>query len=341
MGTVLEATLHARDRASASAQLDAAIGDAKHLETLLSRHDPDSEVSRLNRRAGQGAVAVSPLLAEVVERAHRATTATRGAFDPSVGPLVTLWTEAARRDRIPDARELAAALERVGPSRFRVASRAVVLEAGSRLDLGGIAKGFALDRMAERLRGADVAAALLAFGQSSVWALGAPPGEEGWRLLVRGPAGGVVGTVVLRDQALSVSGSLSQGSRIEGRDFGHVLDPRSGWPLTLRRQALVVAPDATEAEVLSTALLVLGEEEGVELVEALPGCEGLLLDAAGGRWQTSGFTALAGFEPLALPTPRGPSESDPSWVARRRGSFRFASTASRPYAPRGFRPGVP
>jgi thiamine biosynthesis lipoprotein len=298
MGTVLEMTLHARDPAAARAHLDAAIADAKQLETLLSRHDPDSELSRLNRRAGEGAVAVSPLLAEVVARAHRATTTTRGAFDPSVGPLVTLWTDAARRDRIPDAQELAAALERVGPSRFRVTSQAVVLESGSRLDLGGIAKGFALDRMVERLRGADVAAVLLAFGQSSVWALGAPPGEEGWRLLVRGPAGDVAGTLTLRDQALSVSGALGQGSRIEGREFGHVLDPRSGWPLSARRQALVVAPDATEAEVLSTALLVLGDEEGVGLVEALPGCEGLLLDAAGGRWQTSGFVALAGFEPL-------------------------------------------
>ncbi|MGE4652125.1 MAG: FAD:protein FMN transferase, partial [Myxococcota bacterium] len=111
-------------------------------------------------------------------------------------------------------------------------------------------------------------------------------------------SGGFAGVVTLRDRALSTSGTLGQWSEIAGQRFGHVLDPRSGWPLTRRRQALVVAPDATLAEVLSTSLLVLGEREGIALVEEREGCEGLLLDAEAGAWQTSGFGQATAFEPL-------------------------------------------
>jgi len=298
MGTVLEATLHIPDAARGRELLEAVFTEASRLDALLSRHASGSELVALNERAGQGVVAVSPLLAGLVARAHAESLRTDGAFDPTVGPLVALWTEAARRDRLPDAEELERARARVGPGRVRVSSDGIALEAGSALDLGGIGKGFALDRLVAQLRGGRVERALLSFGQSSIWALGAPPDQPGWRLLVRAPEGGMAGFVTLRDQALSVSGSFGQGSTIEGRRFGHVIDPRSGWPLLERRQALVIAPDAALAEALSTALLVLGEVEGMALVEATPGCEGLLQDASGRGWETSGFRRRARFAPL-------------------------------------------
>jgi thiamine biosynthesis lipoprotein len=107
--------------------------------------------------------------------------------------------------------------------------------------------------------------------------------------------------LTLADQALSVSGSLGQWSQIGGRRYGHVLDPRSGWPLERRRQALIVAPDAALAEALSKALLILGEDEGIALVAAQPGCEGLLTDADGRSWQTPGWRAAVRFEAIASP----------------------------------------
>ena len=110
---------------------------------------------------------------------------------------------------------------------------------GGAVDLGGVAKGYALDRVRERL-GARVDAALLSFGQSSTWAIGRPPGASGWRLLARGPDGGFAGVLTLRDRALSVSEALGQWNEIGGRRYGHVLDPRSGEPLTRNRAALVV-----------------------------------------------------------------------------------------------------
>jgi thiamine biosynthesis lipoprotein len=305
MGTVLEATLHGRDRAEA---LEALFALAARLDRLLSLYQPESDLVRLNRSAGAGPVAVAPELAELVARALDLSRATGGSFDVTVGPLVALWSEAARRGALPEPEELARARALVGARHVRVGpgARVELLRPGVSLDLGGVAKGFALDRMLPLLAERGVESALLSFGQSSAWALGAPPGASSWGLLARAPGGGFLGVLHLRDLALSVSGSLSQFSEIGGRSFGHILDPRSGWPLERRREALVVAPRADLAEALSKALLVGGEAEGLARVEAEPGCEGLLADADGRVWTTSGFEALVAWEPLK----RDPGPSD-------------------------------
>jgi thiamine biosynthesis lipoprotein len=300
MGTVLEVTLHGPDAAALDRAGEGLFETAARLDRLLSRHRPDSDVSRVNAAAGGAPVAVAPEVAELVSRSLEYASRSRGSFDVTVGPLVAVWTRAAERDSLPTDFELAEARARVGPSRVRVGpGDRVALEAGASIDLGGIAKGFALDRMLPLLRDEGVSSALLSFGQSSVWAIGAPPDGEGWRLLVRSPDGGFAGIVALRDLALSVSGSLGQWSEIRGRRFGHVLDPRSGWPLTRAREAVVVARDAALAEVLSKALLILGEEEGIALVASSPDCEALLLDADGRSWSTPGWQRVTSFEPAA------------------------------------------
>jgi thiamine biosynthesis lipoprotein len=298
MGTVLEVSLHGPDEAALLRARDAVFAVAERLDGLLSRYEPTSDVSRLNGSAGRP-VRVDPTVASLLRRSLAFAARTEGAFDVTVGPLVSLWMLAAVRDRLPGHDEIASARDRVGSGHvhFEEDGR-VSLDPGSHVDLGGVAKGFALDRMLPVLRREGVSAALLSFGQSSVWAFGTPPDADGWRLLARAPDGGFAGVVTLRDRALSVSGSLGQWSEIGGRRFGHVLDPRTGWPLTRRRQALVVGPDGTLTEVLSTALLILGEGEGMALVEAEPDCEALLLDADGKRFASSGFDAVTSFEPL-------------------------------------------
>ena len=298
MGTVLELTAYGGDPEASRLALRRAYEEIEQLDAQLSRHREESDVSRLNRAQGTP-VAVASAVREALLLSLREGQRSGGAFDVTVGPLVALWSRAAAQDQLPAEAALAAAGEHVGAEHVQLLSDGrVSLDPGSSIDLGGIAKGFALDRVLPGLRASGLSAALLSFGQSSTWALGNPPGAAGWRLLVRSPAGGFAGVVTLRDRALSTSGTLGQWSEIGGQRFGHVLDPRSGRPLTRRRQALVVAPDATLAEVLSTALLVLGEREGIALVEARQGCEGLLLDAEAGAWQTSGFQQATAFEPL-------------------------------------------
>ena len=139
---------------------------------------PESALSRLNASAGAGAREVPPPLLHIVADSLALSRATRGSFDVSVGPLVTLWTRAARLDRPPTPAELAEARRRVGAGCVRIGPGTVELAPGASLDLGGIAKGWALDRMREHLRARGVENALVSFGQSSLMALGAPPGAS-------------------------------------------------------------------------------------------------------------------------------------------------------------------
>ena len=300
MGTVLEITLVGRAGGALPDTLARLFAEAERLDAMLRNWDSASDLSRLNASAGRGARRVAPELADLLGRSRELTKLTRGSFDVTVGPLVALWSEAGARGELPSRAALAAALGRVGGERLLVGQDGrVALPEGGVVTLAGVAKGYALDRMLPLLQRAGVRDALLSFGQSSTWALGAPPGASGWRLLARAPDGGFAGVLTLRDRALSVSGSFGSTTEIAGRRFGHVLDPRNGRPLEEEREALVVAPDATLAEALSKAVLVLGAPEGLALVAAQPGCEALLLAARGRAERTPGWDAAVAWQPLA------------------------------------------
>lgn len=305
MGTVLEISLADLDREAAAPVFDELYAVAGELDALLSVYDTDSDISRLNRTAGRGPQPVDARVLDVLARSIDFARLTGGAFDVTVGPLVELWMQAAERDEPPTPSELAEARQRVGFQLIALGpdGSAALLRERMALNLGGVAKGYALDRMLPVLERRGVTNALLNFGQSSSWALGAPAGSPGWRLLVRGPEGDYAGLITLRDQALSVSGSLGQWSEIGGQRYGHIIDPRSGQPLLRSRQALVVAPRAALAEALSTALLILDAESGLALVAAQPDCHGLLIEGSGALRGTPGWEAALRFERLSEPSP--------------------------------------
>jgi thiamine biosynthesis lipoprotein len=304
MGTIFEITLEGLEPEPAARALDDLYDVATRLDRLFSIYQPESDISRLNRTAGRGRQVVDSEVEEVLEHSIAYSKLTRGTFDVTIGPVIDLWMMAADRDAPPTALELAAAREHVGSERISVVSGEGVSlgDAGMKLDLGGIAKGYALDRMLPLLERHGIESALLNFGQSSAWAVGAPAGSAGWRLLVRGPEGRFAGLITLRDQALSISGSQGQWVEIGGRRYGHIIDPRSGEPLMRARQALVVSQRAALAEALSLALLVLEADAGLALVSAQPGCEALLIEGGSAFRSTPGWDAAVRFE--ALPAPR-------------------------------------
>jgi len=322
MGTVLEVTLADVSERAANATFDALFDHAARLEDLMTRFDSQSQISRLNRAAGQGPQPVDPALAELLRRSVSLARQTGGTFDVTVGPLVQLWIDAAVADREPSADEIAERRARVGADAIRVNAdgTAELAREGVVVDLGGIAKGYALDGMLPLLRERGIERALLSFGQSSTVALGSPPDADGWRLLARGPEEEVLGVLTLRDQALSVSSSFGHWLEIGGVRYGHVIDPRSGRPLASPREALIVAPDATLAEALSKALLILEPAAGLALVAGQPGCAGMLVDAAGKLHTTANWQAATRFEPGVPPA----LEADPASQARRP-SFRSGS----------------
>lgn len=295
MGTVFEVTVEAQRGAREAAE--ACFDLAARLEGLLSRWDEGSEISRLNAAAGGEPLAVHPDTGRILRDAIHLSQLTRGSFDVTVGPLVELWTEAGHLGRRPSQAALAEALARVGADGIEVGPLGARLaRPGMSVDLGGVAKGWALDRMEELLRARGVERAFLSFGQSSLLALGAPGAEGGWRVLVRATGERWAGVATLRDRRLSISGSFGRFETIGGERYGHVIDPRDGEPVRHAALAVVLAPTAALAEAWSKALLILAPTEAKPLLEAQAGVEGLLVDEAGGRHATAGFEEAVSFQ---------------------------------------------
>lgn len=300
MGTVLEITICDYSLTHGRQMVDALFAAAARLDSLFTTFAPDSPLSRLNAQAGREASRVPPDVAAIVSLSLHYWQLTHGTFDVTVGPLVQLWRQAAARHTRPSPTVVQHVRARVGSEHIRLwpDGRLVLTRPGMAIDLGGIGKGFALDRLANLLKAHPASHTLLDFGRSSMWALGAPPDADGWRILVQHPNGRIVGLITLRDQALSVSGSLAQSFEIEGQRYGHVIDPRTGEPLQRDLLACVIAPSATQAEALSKAVLILGAPEGLALLEQFPGVAGMLVEASGQRWESPGWTQTVAFTPL-------------------------------------------
>ena len=258
MGTLLAATMPVGDPSIDARYVDVIFHVAAVCETIMSRHRPDADVSRLNERAGDPAGVVSAELAEVLDQARSLSAATDGAFDPTVAPVGNAWRRAGGRRRSPGAKRLSAALALVGWQQIAVHGARVALERrGMAIDLGGFGKGVALDRIAARLRSEACDSVILNFGESSLVAVGRPPTGR-WTILLRHPAGGFVGEFALGGRACSTSATFGQTIGTGSRAVSHVVDPRTGRPVSAPAQVTVLARSAAVAEAASTALLVLG-----------------------------------------------------------------------------------
>ena len=265
MGTYLRITAEGVDEASTRAALQSCFATARELDARFSRYDTHSELSRLNAHADDGAPAtVSSEMAALLQAALQLDAATDGAFDVGAGAMTSLWWTASDW---PNAETIAQARRAAGKGAFHLIGTTLQRRAGVSIDLDGIAKGWAVDRCVARLRSDGIKRAFLSFGESSLYALGAPAGTQGWDVTLRNLDGErVLGKLTLRNQAVSVSAVFGHERQIGSRHVGHIVDPRSGLPLTSPALAVVVAQSATDAEAFSKALLVDGHVRAGRMV---------------------------------------------------------------------------
>lgn len=280
MGVNWIVTVHAATEAEGGAAVEAALDEVRRLDTVLSDYSPDSELSRLSAASPTPRpVPVGDDVWEVLSRAVEIRDRSDGAFDPTVGPLSTLWRRARRTGSLPSAEELAAARASVGRDCLRLSERprgVELLRPGMRLDPGGIGMGYAIDRALSLLASRGIASALVD-ASGDVGASGPPPGAEGWRIAVDpipGAAAAAGGSVLLAHAAITTSGDARQAVTIDGRRYSHVVDPRTGIGIAGPAAVTVIAPDATAADALATAANVLGPVRGRTLLENLEGCAG-------------------------------------------------------------------
>lgn len=254
------------------------------LESQMTIYRDDSEVIRLNQRAAQEPVVVEPRLFGLFRRAQQLNQETDGALDITSGPLSEAWGFSRREGRVPSDDQIADARQRVGMQHVALDDEKKTIafdRQGMSVNLNSMGKGYALDRMAELLAGHDIDDYLLHGGKSSVLARGNQPGSEdpGWRVAIRHPLhqSETLAELVLRNQALSTSGAGTQFFIRRGRRYGHILDPRSGYPTEGLYSATILAPTAAEAEGLSTAFYVMGPERTGQFCAARPEIAALLV----------------------------------------------------------------
>ena len=273
-------------RALGAAQEALALAD--DLERQMTIFREDSEISRINREAVCAPVEVEARLFGLLDLAARLAAETAGAFDITGGPLSRLWRSCRREGRLPTADEIESARAAVGMSHVRLdPERRTVAFACENvgLDLGAIGKGHALDRICEQLRAEGVTDALVHAGHSSIAAMGCPAWDQGWAVSIADAVGDSPRPQVrLHDQCMATSGSGQQFYEVAGKRYGHIIDPRAGWPAEGVLSATAIAPTAAEADALATAFYIMGMEATKAYCEKHPGVGAVMIcpgEAAG------------------------------------------------------------
>ncbi len=274
----------------------AAFDEMRRVEAMASAFVATSEVSRVNQAAGGEPVRVSDELFALLEKAGEYSELSGGAFDVTIGPVVKAWGFGTDEPRVPDAQTLERALSLVNHRALemnRVDRTVRLLARGMSIDLGGIAKGYATDRAGAILREHGIEHALIDAG-GNILAVGGRPDGEPWRIGIRDPRGEspaeTIGPVVpVKDGAVVTSGDYERFFVADGERFHHIFDPATGKPGQRAQSATVVAKSSCDADILSTAVFVLGPVEGLGLVDAIEGVEAMVVDADGGLSFSRGF----------------------------------------------------
>jgi len=285
MGTVFTVVAYGTDRDYLAEVASEVFDEVEQLDAQMSNYQPTSEISRINREAARAPVLVEPRLFQLIQDSVRTSAETGGAFDITVGPLMKTWGFFRGRGRLPAPAEMAATLKRIGYRNLKLdaAERTIRFQqAGMEIDLGGVAKGYAVDQAVEILRSRGIQSALVSSGTSSVYALGSPPGERGWQITVRSPydARKVADIIRLQNFSLSISGDYEKFFRIDGKLYCHIMDPRSGRPVENMLATVALAARATETDALSTAFFAMGEEGSRKYLAAHPNLVGILYHPA-------------------------------------------------------------
>ncbi|MBI4209752.1 MAG: FAD:protein FMN transferase [Deltaproteobacteria bacterium] len=273
MGTICEITVITERIGKAEMAISKAFQEILDLDRMMSSYRSDSELSRVNAQAATSPVSTSPRLFEALSYSSHYAILTQNAFDPAVEPLIQLW-DFRGEGRVPTKQGVQEALQKVGFEKIVLDDDSHTVffrENGVGIDLGGIGKGYALDRAALYLKKEGFPNALLNFG-GEILVLGHGPEGEDWKMEVADPQDRTQGVVFFyaTDVAISTSGNSERFIEVDGKRYGHILDPRSGYPVKFNGSVTVIGPSATDADALSTALFVMGEKEGLKWLKKFP-----------------------------------------------------------------------
>ncbi len=249
----------------------------ERMDKQFSRTKEGGEVYAVNQAAGKEAVVVSDETLDIVKQSVQYAEEMDGLFDPTIGPLIDLWNIGSGGDKVPDQADIdkATSLTNYKDVIIDDAAKTVMLaKEGMVLDLGGIGKGYAADRIADYLKEQGLNSAMINLGGSSIIALGTKPNGAEWNIGLQDPdqsRGSQLGTIKITDEVIDASGVYERYFMQDNVRYHHILDPRTGYPSQNGLKSLtIMSPNATDADALSTGVFLMGLEEGMKYLESLP-----------------------------------------------------------------------
>lgn len=302
MGTVVEIVVlnHGNNPSRIQKAVDQAFDAIRRVEGLMSRYRPDSEISRLNEPGRANLIRLSPQTMEVIQRSLELSKETDGAFDITVLPLEEMWrfhTQSA--GKIPSQVQIDDVLKLVGFNKVIIdedEGKVDFSQPGMKVDLGGIAKGFAVDKAIQALKKGGINNAMVNAG-GDIYCVGRGKDLRGWKIGIQHPRkrGHLLAALTVSDRAVATSGDYERYVEVEGKMYSHIIDPCNGWPVSeMPMSVTVLAPDCTTADGLATAIFVLGPERGLKLLERLDDIEGVIVTSEDGRPKTMVSEGLKG-----------------------------------------------
>ena len=300
MGTFARVVAVAADSSTARRCIEVAFVEIEKIDELMSDYKSDSEISEINRDGFNRAIKVSKSTYEVLEKSIEFSELSGGAFDITVGPLVDLLHSAEKKEVAPSEEEIAEAKLKVGYQKLKLddPNRTVKFAVdGMKLDLGGVAKGYAIDRAVEAMQKGGAVGGMVDIG-GDIRCFGAPPqGKDHWLIGLQDPGvgsdivisaeagistGELLLVLKLQNAAIATSGGYQRFTLIGGKKYSHILDTRTGHSSDELASVTIISKNATDADALATAVSVMGAERGLALIETEPETEAILIPASAG-----------------------------------------------------------
>ena len=288
MGTFARVVAVAKDSSTAKKCIETALAKIQRVDERMSDYKDDSEISELNRDGAKRAVRVSESTYEVLQTSIEFSELTGGAFDITVGPLVDLFHSADEETVAPSKEQIAQAKSKVGYEKLKLdnQNRTVKFSVdGMRVDLGGIAKGYAIDKAVEAMQTCGAIGGMVDIG-GDIRCFGAPPrGKDHWLIGLQDPnettdglgAGEPLLALKLTNAAVATSGGYQRFALIEGKKYSHIIDTKTGYSSDQLASVTIISKNAIDADALATAVSVMGAEKGLALIEKLPQTEAILI----------------------------------------------------------------
>lgn len=282
MDTFVEISCFSSDRESVLEAIENAFKELERIEKVFSKFDEKSEVSMVNRLAPLGEVNITRELFGVIARSSYYSELTEGSFDITVAPIIDIWLLAQEKGSIPDDETIIEALKHTGYKNIAMDENKLTirfLDKLMKIDLGGIAKGYAVDRAKDIILSHGIESGLINIG-GNMFAVGSPRGKESWSIGIQHPRDkkNIIYKIDLKNRAVSTSGDYERFFTLNGRRFSHIINPIVGRPAEGVVSVTVVADSAEEADALSTAVFVMGVEKGLRFIRSLGNIEAFIFD---------------------------------------------------------------